>query len=164
LRIRFWLLLLYLIAASLYLVRTAGQLPTLVASHFGASGAANGFMPRTTYVSLMLLITLGVPLLLAILPGVAIRMPGARINLPHRDYWLAPERADKTVDRLSGYMTCHAIAVGVFLCYAQGLVVRANGQGSPHLSSAAMVAGLLVLLTFVAGSLIHMWRSFAKPD
>ena len=42
--------------AALFVIRTGGTLPDVVATHFGPSGAANGYMPRTFYVRFMLIL------------------------------------------------------------------------------------------------------------
>ena len=43
-------------------------------------------------LELMLVVVLLPPILLVIMPRIALRNPRARINVPHREYWLAPER------------------------------------------------------------------------
>ena len=64
--------LLLVLAAFVWLSSSA--LPEVVASHFGANGAANGFMPRGMYVAILLALVLGVPSLLG---SVDIRIDNA---------------------------------------------------------------------------------------
>ena len=68
-----------------------------MASHFGAAGLADGFMPRTAYLVLMLALTLAMPIAMVMTIGSLLRKPGARINLPNRDYWLDADRRADTV-------------------------------------------------------------------
>ena len=86
---------LVLVIAATFVMLTSASLPPVVASHFVAGGAANGFTPRDIYVKLMLGLVIGLPLLTALM-GITSRIPARFVNLPHRDYWLAPERVDET--------------------------------------------------------------------
>lgn len=105
----------------------SGQLlPPTVASHFGASGVANGFSGRAVYINLMMGIGIGLPLLVGLMPTLLIRMPGARINVPNRDYWLAPERRAQTIDALCAHMRVCGSMTALFLGITHWLVVKAN--------------------------------------
>jgi hypothetical protein len=125
---------------------TCQGLPELVAAHFGASGAANGFMPRRGYVWFTLGFVIGLPAVMVWLSWFAIKRPGARINLPHRDYWLAPARRDQTIGRLRAAILQFGVLLLIFLCYAHGLVVRANMTQPAQLASTWFVGGLVVFL------------------
>jgi uncharacterized membrane protein len=138
--------LLLVACAALFVLGTSQSLPDIVAAHFGASGRANGFMPRVAYVWLMLGIVALVPLLLALIPIQAIRNPDARINLPNREYWLAPERRAATIEYLSRQAVRFSTMLLAFLCYAHWLVVRANDAASPDLPSHWFIGGLVVFL------------------
>jgi hypothetical protein len=75
-------------------------LPPTVASHFGPDGKPNAFMSKSAFCGLHLFIVT----LLAAVFGAVGRMVSAlpieMINLPHKDYWLAPERRQESLDRL----------------------------------------------------------------
>jgi uncharacterized membrane protein len=132
--------------AAVFTGLTGRDLPTLVAAHFDAAGAVDGYLPRGPYIALMLLITVAVPLLVVIIPGRALSHPETRINLPNRDYWLAPERRADTVRYLARQSSLFAWLLVVFLCYAQWLVVRANRLTPPRLDSGAFLTGLVVFM------------------
>lgn len=151
--------------AALFVWVTGRALPDVVASHFGASGQANGFMPRGIYVSLMLAIVAFVPLVLVVVPLQAFRNPDARINLPNREYWLAPERRAETIETLSRQSARFSTLLLIFLCYAHWLVIQANKTVPPILSSFWFVGGLVVFLiaTLVwAVSLIGRFRNIPR--
>lgn len=90
------LLLLVLIGSVSFLLFSGQSLPPVVASHFAAGGGADGFTPRNAYLGLMAAISVGIPLLLAICNGLLRFVPPSMVNLPNRDYWLAPERKEET--------------------------------------------------------------------
>jgi uncharacterized membrane protein len=61
-RLTWWVFLILLVSAAVFIVATSGQLPSLVASHFDAAGRPNGFMSRGGYVRFMLCFAVGLPL------------------------------------------------------------------------------------------------------
>ena len=81
-----------LAAGLLQLVHDFPLLPERVASHFGASGAANGWMTKSQF-----LMTYAAILLPALFLefGCSAALPRRRkrsCNLPNKEYWLSPER------------------------------------------------------------------------
>src|SRR5262245_44660873 len=89
-------------------------------------------------------LTVGTPLLLA-LPGWLIqRVPLSMINLPHKEYWLAPERRASTLAFMTRRSTIFGAFMAGFLCYVHWLVVEANRAVPPHLPAAPFVAGMVV--------------------
>src|SRR5689334_11841268 len=130
------------LSAGAFVWVTSLRLPAVVASHFDGSGMANGFMSRSLYVWFMLAFTVGLPLLLAFLPSLFFERPSLRFNLPHRDYWLAPERRAETVAFLCQHNARFAMLLMLFLCYVHWLVVRANGATPPRLFAPPFIAGL----------------------
>lgn len=155
-------LLALLIGALVFIWLTGRGLPDPVASHFGAGGAANGWTPRGPYLAVMLLITTVVPLLLVVIPNIALSRRDARINLPNREYWLAPERRAETVAFLVRQTSTFAALIVIFLCYVQWLVARANALNPPALDSRAIVAGLAVFLACTAFWAVRLIRRFSR--
>ncbi len=156
------LLLLLMLAGFVWF--TASSLPQVVASHFGASGAANDFMPRGTYVALMLVLIVGVPLLLGLLPAALAGEGGSKLNIPNREYWLAPERRESTVAFVRSHGQWFAAAVALFLSYVHWLVVQANKLQPPALSTAGITTGLVVFFLLLAvwlGILYARFRRYA---
>jgi hypothetical protein len=83
--------------------RTYPLLPARVASHFALSGAPDGWMSKRAFAGFQV----GVVLLLgAALSAASTRLErrgDAGLNLPHKDYWLAPERRAGTMAWLRGF-------------------------------------------------------------
>jgi Protein of unknown function (DUF1648) len=140
------LLLILVAGAAFFVWVTSRSLPEVVASHFGASGVASGFMPRAFYVRFILAFVVGLPLALVFLPSLAFSNPKARFNLPNREYWLAPDRRTETIEFLRQHLARFGLMLVVFLCYAHWLVVRANTVVPPSLSSPWFIGGLGVFL------------------
>ncbi|MGZ6375538.1 MAG: DUF1648 domain-containing protein, partial [Ktedonobacterales bacterium] len=78
--------ILLLVASALFVWLTSASLPPVVASHFGASGVANGFMSRSVYLGFMLAVVVLVPTLVALSGQLARLLPASLVNLPNRQY------------------------------------------------------------------------------
>src|ERR1035437_9211047 len=140
------LFLILLAGATAFVWLTSRSLPEVVASHFVASGAANGFMPRTFYLRFMLVFIVVLPSILAFLPTLSLGSPKARFNLPNKEYWLAPDRRTETIRFLREHMVRVGSLLVVFLSYVHWLVVRANAVVPPSLSMPWFIGGLAVFV------------------
>lgn len=154
------LLLLFVLAAFVWL--TSAALPEVVASHFGSSGAANGFMPRDTYITVFLAFIVGMPLFLVFLPDAIVRYGDKNLNIPDREYWLAPERREPTTAFVRMYCRSLAAAVAIFMGYVHWLVVRANALQPAELSTMGIAAGLAVFFLFLATWLFLFFARFRR--
>jgi uncharacterized membrane protein len=150
--------------AALFVIRTGGTLPDVIATHFGPSGAANGYMPRTFYVRFMLIFVVLLPLSLNFLISRVLRLPNTRINIPHREYWLAPERRAHTVERLQRHMKFFGVLLAAFLCYVHWQVVRANTHSPPVLDNVQFSTGLATFMVALVTWIVVLRRNFRPPQ
>ncbi|WP_052128438.1 DUF1648 domain-containing protein [Neosynechococcus sphagnicola] len=155
------LFFLFLAGAGVFVWFTSQSMPNVVASHFGTSGSANGFMPRDYYVLFILTFVVGLPLLLLVGTYVALASPRVRINLPHREYWLAPARRAETVSFLRAHSVWFAAMLVAFLCYVHWLVVRANQVQPVQLSTPGLLAGLGIFFAAMFFWAMAMIRRFS---
>jgi hypothetical protein len=133
-----------LAGAAGYFLSSTGAMPERVATHFAGDGSANGFMSRDGYRQFLLQFGLGLPLLVALavalLPAL---LPPAMINLPNKDYWLAPERRGQSIAYLSGHGFWLGSLLLLQMCGVHMLVLGANAAGTPLDNGAfAWVLGL----------------------
>ena len=151
------------IAAIAVIAGTSSELPARLATSFGASGAPSGWETRHDYLTMMIGGVIGAPLLimlaLAWLPRVAPRL----MNLPHRDYWLAPARRGDTLRSLFAFGCLLAIVLVVFLVALHLLIVRAQMHNPPELPLVPFVV-LTGALLVAAGLWAAAWyRRFPRP-
>ncbi len=146
-----------------FVVVTSRGLPVVVASHFGPGGLPNGFMPRSAYTIIMLVLVVVPPLLLGILPSSLARRGGSKLNIPNRAHWLAPERREATTAYLSLQGKVFAALVALFLAYAHWLVVKANASAPVVLPQVPFYVGLgaflVIVVLWVASLYAHFGRS-----
>lgn len=133
----------------------AGKLPPVVASHFNAAGQPDGFLDRSAHLLAMAGLGVGLPLGMVGIFFVSRWLPTSVINLPRRDFWLAPERRGAThayLDRQALWFGCLCV---LFVAGLNYLVVQANLQQPAQFPP----AGLLVLVGgFIAGTLVWVAR------
>ena len=77
------------------------RLPPRVASHFDAQGRADGWSTKGEMVGMALVTLVVVAATLAMMWLLAYYAPPSLINLPNKDYWLAPERQADTRQSLA---------------------------------------------------------------
>ncbi|MBI5890884.1 MAG: hypothetical protein HZB47_09430 [Nitrosomonadales bacterium] len=155
-------LLLTLVFAVAFVLVTGRSLPPVVASHFIAGGAANGFVPRDTYMHLTVALLVALPLLISLLTSIGSMLPARFINLPNREYWLAPERQADTLAYLRKHSSRFSFFLAVFICFVHWLVVKANEQNPPLLPEpllfSGMAAFLVGLVVWLGGFVVHFRR------
>jgi len=154
--------ILLLMALGVFVVVTSQALPPVVASHFNFVGVPNGFMPRGTYTVIMLALVVVPPWLLVFLPSSMVRKGGARLNIPNREYWLAPERREATAAYLSSQSRLFAAAMALFLAYTHWLIVRANVAVPVALPQAPFYAGLGTFLGIVFLWVVALYAHFGR--
>jgi len=150
-RIVFLLFPIAIVGVLVYLLTTIPSLPERVASHFGASGMANGYMSRDGYRIFIIAFAVGAPLFVVAVVGLLPRaFPGA-INLPDRDYWLAPERRDDTLGYLFGWACSLGSLLALFIAAIHSAVMVANAYEPPRLPGTLFV---ILLVAFGVGMLV----------
>jgi hypothetical protein len=120
-----------LAATAAFIFATASGLPDRVGTHFGPGGGADGWMTRDGYRLYMLaFVLLFVPFIVAMV-GVLPRVFPRAVNLPNRDYWLAPERREATFAFLAGHACGFGVLTLTLLAGVHWLLLDAN-RASPR--------------------------------
>lgn len=131
------------LASTARMLSVHASLGPVVASHFDFHGRPDAYLSPGGFLAVYLLI-LGLETLLVFgLPAIVARIPVRLINLPHREYWLAPGRRDETVAWLGRWFAWLGAATMAFLAAAMEIVVRANLPGGTRTVSSAAI-GILV--------------------
>jgi uncharacterized membrane protein len=151
-------------AAVLFVYFSSASLPAVLATHFNARGEPNAFMSRDGYRRFMTFMIVFVPFMIAVLP----RLIGARwpqlLNIPNRDYWLAPERRAATLVSVYSLTTLPAAATIGLMCFVHWLVMDAHKNASLQLDSRLLWAGLLLFVSFTIGWIVAFYVRFRRPS
>ena len=128
----------------------ANAMPGVMATHFGASGSANGWQTKGQFFFLEI-VMLGVCLFIAFgVPAIIAAAPPNLVNLPNKEFWLAPVRRDHTLAVFRIQLAWFACALLTFLIVVNQLVFNANQSVPRHLNGAQFTMAMFAFLGFVA--------------
>ena len=139
-------------------------LPDRLASHFGASGMANGWMTKPQFF-----ITYAVVLLPALIVEFwahrrVAKTPDAKLRLPNKEYWLAPEHRAETFAYFESFFAWFGCAFLLVEVFAMGLAMRANFETPPLLPTGPIVSVIAGFVLFNVAAVIAMLRRFSTPQ
>ena len=141
-----WLFGAWLVLVAAFILVTGNQMPATVASHFVGSGEPDAFMPRAAYLFLMCLVGAGLPLIMVLAQRPFVQRWPHRLNLPHREYWLEPQRRDETLRVLEIRTRRLAVVLSLLIAFAHWEVVQANLRSPPRLDSVRMLVAIGVFI------------------
>jgi hypothetical protein len=140
----------------------APRMPEILGSHFSRGGYVNGWQTKVAFfytelavIILATVVSFGVPRMIA-------AMPVSLLNLPHKEYWMAPERREETLAYIrawSGWFGCGLLA---FLLFVMELAFRANLHTPPQFNNAAFVPALLVFAVFDTVLILRLILHFSR--
>ncbi len=158
-----WTLWLLLTAFAVFHAWSGLQgLPPYLATHFDGAGTPNGWMSPTFFswfmAGMWTIMTLAFWGPRFLLPRISTQW----FNLPHKEYWLAPERREAALDRISVRLEAFGLATLAGMVLVTEVLFQVNRTGDPMLPG-AFGTGFVV---YIAGSLIWgvaFMRAFRLP-
>lgn len=139
-------------------------LPDRLAVHFAPSGMPNGWMTKQQFFIAHAVVVVPAFLVEFWVSHRIASKPDAKLNLPNKEYWLAPERRAETLaylDRFFAWYGCAFLFVEVF---AMGLAMRANFDTPPQLTTGPIVSVIVGFVLFNMAAVIAMFRRFSTPQ
>ena len=125
-------------------------LPERMATHWDGSGRPDGWMSSSDHLRYMIEFGLGFPLVVPVICYL-IRFAPRGLNIPHRDYWLAPERRAEFFGYLLGHSLWFACMALLFVIGVHFSIIHANRSAQAYFSP-LLVFGLAG--PFVVGTAI----------
>jgi hypothetical protein len=132
-----------------YILSTTGALPENIASHFNGAGLPNGFMSQKGYLIFMLVFAVGIPSFVIGSMSIVLRKAQSKINIPNRDFWLAPERRQKTILFINNHISWLGSFIALFIAYVHWLLIKANSTQPVQLSNELLFIGMGVFLVVI---------------
>jgi uncharacterized membrane protein len=145
----------------LHLAWSYESLPKQVAAHFDFSGRPNGYQHKLTFAAISVGVELAMFLLLLAIPSMIHKSPTGAINLPNREYWLAPERRAATVATLTSFIEWFMVATSALVSGVFVLIARANLEAGRLGWSANAL--MILYLVFTLSWAISLTRAFRAP-
>lgn len=138
-----------------------GTLPDRVAIHFNLAGNPDAWASKTNYLILGVVVIGLMWLLFASIPALLKRAPADTINIPDKDYWLAPENIDEFHDIFQGYMFFFGGLTQLFFL-GIGVLVHKAQMGQTGLPTGGMVALLAAFTVATIIWIVAMIRRFRR--
>ncbi len=141
------------------------ELPLKVATNFGANGDANGWSTRNDFATIYIVTLGGTALVFFLIYLFIPRIPPRLISIPSRDYWLAPERKDRTLALVARRLLIMGNGTLCFVLLLFKFTIDANlvKDGPPSLGAGSWVA-MGAYLAFVLGWMVALfWRLKPPP-
>ena len=139
------------------------QLPEVVASHFSGRGVANGWQTKPAFFTVFV----GVSVLAAVIgfgiPRIISAMPPQLINLPNKDYWLAPDHLAETRAFLDTYFAWFGCAVFLIIILTFDCAIQSNLHPDNRPDVSHMWYILAGFLAFVVAWIIRLMAKFLRP-
>jgi uncharacterized membrane protein len=157
-----YIVLLTLVVVSLvHMIVYYPMLPARVASHFDMRGRADDWTGKGAFVATYACTALGTTLVMLLISLTLPRIPKSMINLPHKDYWLSPEREKATFASLSAYFAWFACATLALLiaCFHMSFATSLGRQVPSWLSESLLGAYIGFTVIWCARLLLR----FRKP-
>ncbi|HXR33240.1 MAG TPA: DUF1648 domain-containing protein [Verrucomicrobiae bacterium] len=138
------------------------RLPERMASHFSYDGMPNGWQPKDGFF-LVILLVVGFTLLFAFLVPrfIAARLEKG-INLPHKDYWLAPARREETLRFIAAQMAWSGCGILFVILFGTFLAIQANLSRDGRFDNGNMLKVLAVFFLLMALWTVHFLRHFYR--
>jgi uncharacterized membrane protein len=150
----------------LHWINVYPQLPSVMASHFTANGTPNGWQSKSAFFVFSSIVIAMSAFVSFVVPRFIAKRSDDRINLPHKSYWLAPERREETMRFLSAQMNWFGCGLLFVSLYALSQAINANLPSVGHFDAAGMWYVLGGFLLFVFAWLGLFVRHFynVPPD
>jgi len=87
------------------------------------------------------------------LPALLRFVPTSMINLPHREYWLSPQKRQETFDRIAGYIAGFGVLTLSMLLTVIQFTIEANMDGTQRLPTPWF---LVVLPGYIAAVVVWL--------
>jgi uncharacterized membrane protein len=137
-------------------------LPDRMASHFAASGAPNGWMSKPQFFIVFAIVFLPALFVEFWLHRKIEKTPGARINLPNKEFWMAPERRAETFAYFESFFAWYGCAFLFVMASAMSLAMRANFNSPPQLAYGPIVSVLVGFALYNVVAISAMFRRFSN--
>jgi hypothetical protein len=90
-------------------------------------------------------------------------MPDKLINIPHKAYWLAPERREKSMQSLQNMNNAIGVVVGAVIVVLMQAVIMSNLDQYPQLGFDQLMPILGLLIAFILCKILYIRRRFRAP-
>lgn len=147
-----------------HLINNYSSLPPIITTHYDAYGTAIKTLSKQDFVTYHICFAIIISGVFPLIGYLITRIPVKNLIIPHKDYWLAPERRKKTLDRLcADFGWLGIVAGGTVIAVNHKLMAaattNAHGLQPDDLKKILFWAGALMVFF-----LMRMILRFRRPD
>jgi len=143
-------------------MRAYPQLPARMASHFDFYGRPDAWQPKEAFFLVMIVVIGMTGLMGFLIPLVIAAAPAGFINVPRKDYWLAPERREETFRFLRTHLEWFACGVLFVLPYAASQAINANLPEHAPFGAQGLLYVLAGFLLLTLAGTVRLMRHFYR--
>ena len=138
------------------------ELPATLATHFARGGAPNGYMHKDSFILFYLGFMFFMPGVFFAVGSLVEKFP-LLVNLPNKDYWLAPARREASIRSLVHAVRLLGLMTGLFLIAVEQLIINANMLKPPRLDEQGTWVFMGVFVFSIISFLGWTLMRFRKP-
>ncbi len=139
------------------------RVPEVMASHFNGVGDTNEWSSKLVFFGIYVGVLALTVFIFTVIPNKFIHRSRTWLNLPNKEYWLAPERKDQTINFMRNHMMNFGIANVLLAIIVVQLVILANFDSQPKLEQGIMWA-LAIYFVYLAYWLIRYFMIFKRAS
>jgi uncharacterized membrane protein len=139
------------------------QLPETIASHFAGNGHPNSWQSKPVFLLFLLFSMVLAAVVSFVVPRALCLLPASQLNLPNKDFWLAPENRETTFWFMEMQLAWFGCALLAFLLFAFHIAIQANLSPGTSFDSRSFLCGLGVFFVFVIVWMIRFIGHFVSP-
>jgi uncharacterized membrane protein len=156
------LFVLMVVFAAVYFSSVYGKLPEVVATHFAASGRANGWQEKSGFLAGFVMLNVIPALLVFGVPAIVRALPPELVNVPNKQYWMSGERAGDTQAFLAGWFAWFGCAVYCMILYVFHYVMQFNLHPEARPSGDSLMWGIGTFGVFTVVWVLRIPFHFAR--
>jgi len=143
-------------------VQNFSRLPDRIAAHFASSGAPNGWMSKPQFFALYGFLIVFAAAVGFLTPLLVASASPSKINLPNKDYWLAPERRTQTLAFFEKTFAWFGCVFLLLMVCAMQFVIQSNLRSTPELSTGPFLVLIFGFVLFTLVWSMAMLRRFSN--
>lgn len=137
-------------------------MPAVMASHFDTRGVANGWQSKNAFFAVLATVTALAAVLVLVVPRIVTILPAQYVNLPNKEYWLAPERVRDSREFMMQWFGWFGCALYAVLCFAFDYAVKSNLPGAQPSSPTGLFGVLGAFAVFSVVASLRFMKRFGK--
>jgi hypothetical protein len=150
------------VGAAIYFSAYYAKMTDVVASHFNGRGVPNGWQTKPAFFGLFAAVSILIAMIGFGIPRIIASVPPRLINLPNKQYWLAPEHLAETMAFLNAYFAWFGCAVFLIMILTFDYAIQSNLHPDHRPDVSRMWYILAGFLTFLVVWIIRMFTRFGR--